>query len=189
MKTLRFSKDDPQRFNSDDPHCPAFMIFWHNRAFSVPYLFSTAVKQNSIAVVSQSNDGQYITDFLLSFGVKSVRGSSSKGGTKALRQMIDLVKEKKLIGLIPDGPRGPKYKLKPGVAFAAMKTDAPVVPVSVNCSSYWELNSWDDFQIPKPFSKVVFKVGKFVYLENNKELFQEHIKTLEKALMDVTEDK
>ena len=93
------------------------------------------------------------------FQIKSVRGSSSRRGSAALREMAAVLAAGGDIGISPDGPRGPKYQLHPGAIKLAQLTGAPIMPLHVAYSRYWELKSWDAFRIPKPFARVSVVVG------------------------------
>ena len=134
-------------------------LAWHNRLlFFAPALPGKA-RENTLAVVSPSRDGQYVSDFLRYFKVGTLRGSSNKKGANALLGAIHAIKENKNVAFTPDGPRGPKYKLKSGPVSLASKTGAPIHPIAINASSYWSVKSWDAFQIPKPGAKLTLIIG------------------------------
>lgn len=132
---------------------------WHNRLLFFAPAFPRRIRKRSVAVVSASRDGQYVSDFIKCFGIGSLRGSSSKKGVNALLGAIHAIKEGKNVVFTPDGPRGPRYVLKPGPVMLASKTGAPVVPLAINASRYWSVKSWDGFQIPKPFAKLTMIIG------------------------------
>ena len=125
-------------------------LAWHNRLLYFPAAIPRPIRRHTMAVVSASRDGQYVADFLHWFGVGSLRGSSSKKGANALLGAVHAINEKKNVVFTPDGPRGPKYILKPGPIKLASKTGAPILPVTINASKYWSIKSWDAFQLPKP---------------------------------------
>jgi len=134
---------------------PAIWIFWHNRLFIIPWAYRRALGQRpGAALTSASKDGAIVAAFLARFRIHAVRGSSSRRGVAALIELIRLVRQDYTIGITPDGPRGPRYTLNPGVITLAEKTGAAICPVRVHYSSYWRLKSWDGFMIPKPFSRV-----------------------------------
>ncbi len=134
-------------------------LAWHNRLlFFAPALPGKA-RENTLAVVSPSRDGQYVSDFLRYFKVGTLRGSSNKKGANALLGAIHAIKENKNVAFTPDGPRGPKYKLKPGPIILASKTGVPIYPLAINASRYWSVKSWDAFQIPKPGAKLTLIIG------------------------------
>ena len=93
------------------------------------------------------------------FGIGSVRGSSSRRGSTALREMAAILAAGGDMAITPDGPRGPKYRLNPGVVKLAQITGAPIVPLHIAYSRYWEIRSWDAFRIPKPFARVTTTFG------------------------------
>jgi lysophospholipid acyltransferase (LPLAT)-like uncharacterized protein len=110
--------------------------------------------RHSKALTSASKDGEILAAFLARFDIGAIRGSSSRRGALAMLEMVRTAEEGFDIAITPDGPRGPKYQLNPGVITLAQKAGIPVLPISVFYSRYWELKSWDAFQIPKPFATV-----------------------------------
>jgi lysophospholipid acyltransferase (LPLAT)-like uncharacterized protein len=154
FRTLRFRVED--RCGVSNPDCPPVIwACWHNRLLAVPIAY-TRLKLNRAAKVltSPSKDGAILADTIAKFGVGSIRGSSSRRGGVAMVELINAVKNGSDIGITPDGPRGPVYKLAPGILKVAQLSGAPIMPVFIRYSSYWELKSWDRFRIPKPFSRV-----------------------------------
>lgn len=137
-------------------------LAWHNRLL----FFGTAVprqtRKHTMAVISASRDGQYLADLLKYLGIGALRGSSSKKGANALLGAIHAIEDKKNVVFTPDGPRGPRYVLKPGPIMLASRTGAPILPVSLNASRYWACKSWDGFQIPKPGAKLTMILGEFI---------------------------
>ena len=138
---------------------PYISITWHNRLLFFPVMCPKYGRKKTAALISASRDGQYIADVVKLFGIKSVRGSTSRRAGVALKGAIECLNDKYNLSMTPDGPRGPCYKMSKGPVLMASKTGAPVLPVSVNYSSYWEAKSWDRFQIPKPWAKVTLMVG------------------------------
>ncbi len=132
---------------------------WHNRLLFFAPAFPRAIRKRCVAVVSASRDGQYVSDFIKCFGIGSLRGSSSKKGANALLGAVHAIQDGKNVVFTPDGPRGPRYVLKPGPVMLASKTGAPVVPLAINASRHWNVKSWDAFQIPKPFAKLTMIIG------------------------------
>ena len=101
-----------------------------------------------------------MAQFLDRFGVGAwVRGSTNRGGSASLRELVGWLKRGHDIGLTPDGSRGPIYEIKPGLILLAQLSKRPILPLSFEFSSSWRLKSWDRFFIPKPFSRVTFTVG------------------------------
>lgn len=165
-------------------------ICWHNRLFFFAAAFPAAVRKRTCAVVSASRDGQYIADFISILGLRSLRGSATRGGAKAQHQAVNALKKGFNVCFTPDGPLGPKYKMKNGPIQLASLMQTRILPISVNYSSCWSATSWDNFQIPKPFSKVqlVFGTPIEVPADLNSEEMELYRQKAEAALMAVTVD-
>jgi len=170
---------------------PIVSVTWHNRLIFFPLMFPRRERKKSVALVSASRDGQYITDLLKHFGVKSIRGSTSRKAAAVLHEAIKCVKEGYNVSFTPDGPRGPKYKMGRGPIYLASMTGALIVPMSVNASDYWELKSWDRFQIPKPWARLTVIVGKGIAIppDLDDEGIEKWRVIVEKSLMEMTSDK
>ncbi len=124
--------------------------FWHRCVFPATYFF----RNRGISVMtSRSFDGEYIARIIESFGFKAVRGSSSRGGVRALLGMHTVVEERGVAAFTIDGPRGPIYVAKPGPTLLARNTGQPIRCFYVAVQDAWVLNSWDRFMIPKPFTR------------------------------------
>ena len=145
----------------------AVTVTWHNRLLFFPAMFPRKVCERTVAVISASRDGQYIADLCAQFGVRCVRGSSSRKAVSVLHNAIKMAKGGSIISFTPDGPRGPKYVMSKGPVLMASLLGVPVVPVAVNYSSYWELGSWDKFQIPKPWAKITVIMGDEIYVPSD----------------------
>lgn len=153
--TLRFRiHDQSGDFSKNDPRGHIF-AFWHNRIAVLPFLYQKFYHGRKIAVmISRSRDGQMITDIAAEFGVEAVRGSTSKNGISAFRQILkELVSKGKDIGITPDGPRGPRYKVQPGIIHLAQISGYPIIPITYHLKWKIEFKSWDRFQFPIPFSR------------------------------------
>jgi len=157
--TYRVSYDDPQGCFEKLSPWPFVLTLWHNRILFTACFVRKAILQKMTVLISNSRDGEYISTFIRFFGLNVVRGSSSRGGAQALIELIREIKRGQSVILTLDGPRGPKYTIHPGAIVIAQRQSVPILPLSVNAESYWQLKSWDNTQIPKPFTKVVFKVG------------------------------
>lgn len=153
--TLRFRLID--RVNVLHEPLPAARLwaFWHNRLLVAPYLFERFFHGHPCAALtSASKDGEIVAAFLERFGIRAIRGSSSRGGGRALVEMKRAIQDGYFMGITPDGPRGPRYRLNPGVVKLAQMTGGTLVPMHVSYSRFWRLKSWDGFMIPKPFATV-----------------------------------
>lgn len=135
---------------------PVIYVLWHNRFFIVPPAWSKLCgsHRKTVALTSASHDGDMVARAMAVFGLGSVRGSSSRRGVAALVGLKRALQEGFDICVTPDGPRGPRYQLQPGIIKLAESTGAPIIPIHVRFFSAWRLKTWDRFVIPKPFSRV-----------------------------------
>ncbi len=124
---------------------------WHQRmAYHARYFGSRHIT----ILISQSRDGEYGARIAARLGFRSVRGSSTRGGIGALREMIERIKRGELAGVFADGPLGPPRIAKMGAIIMARSADAPLIPVLWGADRCWCLNTWDRYLIPKPFARV-----------------------------------
>ena len=165
----------------------AIYIFWHGRMLALAFAFRY---QSVRVLISSHSDGEYIYRITSRIGFGAVRGSSRRGGKEAREKLIEVVKNGYDIAITPDGPRGPRHVLQPGTISLAQKTGFPVIPTTVTAKSFWRSSSWDGFIIPKPFTKIVIKHDKPIYvpLDLTENQFEEHRKKIELALLNVTEE-
>jgi lysophospholipid acyltransferase (LPLAT)-like uncharacterized protein len=164
-KTIRFRIHDPHGFLSLRETGPMIFCFWHNRLALCVKLYTQFRRRqyNSPGVaglVSASKDGALLSAIFERFGVQPVRGSSSRRGAQALRELTTWSERGFDLAITPDGPRGPRYTLAEGAAGLACLTGRPVVPVSYFLHWKMSLNSWDAFQIPMPFSVCEVSIGR-----------------------------
>ncbi len=159
--TLTVRVEDPDGVLNNPERDGVLFAFWHNRILMMPYFCETIYRERSLTVmISRSRDGTLIADIAARFGIGAARGSSSKFGGDALRELMSKLKEPgQDVGITPDGPRGPVYKVQPGVIALAQKTGTSILPVTVRYHRKWELKSWDRFQIPRPFTRCQIVVG------------------------------
>jgi len=157
-------------------------MFWHARMLMLPFIYPG--KKISI-LISTHRDGEIIANVMNRFGFELVRGSSSKGGTVALREMVTLLKRGSDIGITPDGPKGPAEVVKGGVAQIARLSGRAVIPIAFSSSRKLRCRSWDRFFIPLPFSRLVFVVGDPLYFKKEEDIEDCRIR-IEKALNDAT---
>jgi lysophospholipid acyltransferase (LPLAT)-like uncharacterized protein len=164
---------------------PAIYVVWHARVLLLPYLYR---RRGFFALVSRSEDGSMIADLLRRFGFVTIRGSSSRGGAEGLRALAHAIGEGHSVVVVPDGPRGPREVLKAGVVVLARLTGAPVVPAALAASSEWRARSWDEFRIPKPFSRCVVRFGAPIFVRPKGDAAGEETarKEIEAALNAVT---
>jgi lysophospholipid acyltransferase (LPLAT)-like uncharacterized protein len=130
---------------------PAIYVLWHGRLLPCSYFRR---HEELATLISQHRDGDYIAGVVEGWwGFQAIRGSSSRGGAGALREMVRTLKSGKALAITPDGPRGPRQKMKPGPVIAAQLTGAPIIPVSAGTDRAWWVEGWDRFLVPKPFSR------------------------------------
>jgi lysophospholipid acyltransferase (LPLAT)-like uncharacterized protein len=130
--------------------------FWHENLLTGFHRFQHC---NLTALISSSRDGQRLSAVLQRWGYDLIRGSSSKKGYSSLRQCIRVLQEGKSIVITPDGPRGPRRTLKPGITAIAAAAGARVAPMALHASWYIRLKSWDRFVVPLPFSRIDITIG------------------------------
>ncbi len=136
------------------------LTFWHRRLVMMPLAYAFRRKDRGVAILaSDSRDGERSTATWAYFRIHAVRGTASDDGAKALVRMIRAVKEGWDFGITPDGPRGPRQQLKPGVLALARKTGAWIVPVCVAADRAITLKTWDAMVLPLPFSAVTVRYG------------------------------
>lgn len=136
------------------------LTFWHRRLVMMPLAYPFKRKHRGVAILaSDSKDGERSTATWKWFGIQAVRGTAADDGAKALVRMIRAVKEDWDFGITPDGPKGPRQVLKPGVIALAKKTGAAIVPVCVAYDRAFELKTWDAMPIPLPFAQCVVRFG------------------------------
>jgi lysophospholipid acyltransferase (LPLAT)-like uncharacterized protein len=135
--------------------------FWHNRVFLATYFWR---RRRIVVMTSQSFDGEYIARFIQRFGYGAARGSSTRGGVGAVVEMIRLMRAGCPAGFTIDGPKGPRYVAKMGAVLLAKKTGNPVLPFTITPARFWEIKSWDAFQIPKPFTRARLAIAPPIYV-------------------------
>lgn len=186
--TYRVTYDDPHECFVKLQPWPFVLSLWHNRILFTACFVRKAILQKMTVLISNSRDGEYVSTFIRFFGLNVVRGSSSKGGAQALIDLMNEIRKGQTVILTLDGPRGPKYTIHPGAIAIAQRESVPILPLSVNAKSYWQLKSWDNTQIPKPFTKVTFKVGTPLYIPADLPM-EDAEKLVKDAMMAVTVDR
>lgn len=162
-KTLRFRIINIDQVNKLFEENKNFVLaFWHGKMIVPWYLHRN---KNFAALVSLSNDGDILSSVLNKWNYNVVRGSSHRGGSDSLENMIELAKQNYSIAITPDGPTGPPEKMKAGAVVLAKKTNIPLVLLGVYVDKKFILNSWDKFQIPKPFTKVTVKYSESLFVD------------------------
>lgn len=191
-----------QRFRLHDPHGtlelararPSIYAIWHNRlAFSLVihgrYVRPWSNHRRLSALVSASRDGALLTAVLQAFDVEPVRGSSSRRGPQALLELKSWAERGLDLAITPDGPRGPRYRVQPGIIALGRVTGYPIIPVSYHLPWKIQIRSWDRFQIPIPFGRCLIRLGvPLVVSGDSPEVLEDARAELERRLMELTED-
>lgn len=157
LATARFTTEGERGYRSEwEAGRPVIFILWHGRLVPLSYYHRS---WNLVTLISASADGEYIARLVHRWGYDVVRGSSSRGGGPALRQLVRSVRDGRSIAVTPDGPRGPRERIKPGVMTAAQLTGCALLPVSAGCGSAWWFEGWDRFMVPRPFARIHIVYG------------------------------
>ncbi|HEY2800717.1 MAG TPA: lysophospholipid acyltransferase family protein [Chthoniobacterales bacterium] len=189
-RTLRFEIDDRAGLLGTPPNERYIGALWHNRLLFIPYVVHRFLPQrHGAALISTSRDGALIADLVERFGFAVVRGSTSRKGAAAVRQLADLIADGLDAVITPDGPRGPAYHLGRGIIFLAQLSGAAVIPLNMEFSSCWRAKSWDRFILPKPFSRVrvIFGPPHAVMTTSSEEEFERERLRLEETMMQLVE--
>jgi lysophospholipid acyltransferase (LPLAT)-like uncharacterized protein len=160
--------------------------FWHGRLLAMPF----AYKGCRIKVlISRHGDGEFISRIVGYFGIEAVRGSSRRGAMSSAREILGELKQGTSIAITPDGPKGPRYRIKQGIIEMARVTQKPIIPVTYSANRKKVFASWDRFVLPYPFSKVLFLWGDPVYVD--RDVDSEGLETIrqgvERTLVSLTE--
>ena len=140
----------------------AVVPFWH---YSVFYMLYHLRQYPGVAMVSASRDGEYIARVAELLGFETVRGSHNKFGIRALKGMVNQVKQGKNAGIVADGSQGPPLKVQPGAIMLAAKSGSPIMPIVWAVKRYKAFNSWDHTVLPMPFSPMILQYGDLIYVK------------------------
>jgi len=162
------------------------LCFWHGRLLMMPVSWNKKKKVN--VLISAHPDGQLLSNTVKHFKIDTIVGSSSKGGSMALRNILRSLKSGISIGITPDGPRGPKMKINSAIIKIASLTESKIVPLSYSVKNKFFLNSWDRFLLALPFNKGCFIWGKPIKVKKNISIKDDLklTKKLEKELINLT---
>ncbi len=161
-RTTRFAVEGWENFQaaSEGRRTPIF-VSWHEQVFLATYFWRN---RGIVVMTSQSFDGEYIARFIQRFGYGAARGSSTRGGTGALVEMIRLQRAGRPCGFVIDGPRGPRRIAKMGAVLLAKKTGQPILPFAVAPARFVEARSWDRMQIPLPFTRARLSIAPPIFV-------------------------
>lgn len=162
---LRVHFDD-QTTDPDHPRCPGAMIhaFWHENLL---FLASIPVRAELRVMISQHGDGELIAQVIRHLGIKTVRGSTTRGGAAAMLEMMEHAERRAHLAVTPDGPRGPRRRAQLGVIYLAARTGMPIVPYGMAYERAWRARSWDRMAVPWPFSRVAGVAGPLLHVPPN----------------------
>jgi lysophospholipid acyltransferase (LPLAT)-like uncharacterized protein len=165
---------------------PGIYPFWHRCVLPATWLFRN---ENIGVLTSLSRDGEYIARVIRRFGFVPVRGSSSRGGQRGLREMEAMVKAGGAVAFTIDGPRGPRFVAKKGPVMLARLTGTPITAFYVAVEKRWVLKTWDAMVIPKPFSRAYVRVAKYIPVASDADdaALDRHFAEMQAALERVTE--
>ena len=188
--TIRFEEVNPENLRSflDKGHT-VICAFWHGRLLMIPFAYKFKGVMKFSFLVSPHRDGQVVGKALQRFGLQPILGSTTRKGFTAFKNMVRAQQDGSSIALVPDGPRGPRYRVQMGVIELARLTGRPVIPLTFSSSRKKIFNTWDHFLLPYPFSKGVFIYGEPVFVDPNGD--RNHLEgkrtLLEKELHELTE--
>ncbi|MBN1293843.1 MAG: lysophospholipid acyltransferase family protein [Candidatus Latescibacteria bacterium] len=181
-----------EKYGSDDEFYrdggkPMIYAIWHGRMLIPLYCRRN---RGVYIIVSQHRDGELVTATVHASGNSTVRGSSTRGGGRALVELIKLAKKGEKIAITPDGPKGPRWSMQPGIIYLAAKSGVPIVPITASARHAYYFKSWDSFQLPLPFSKTVLKIGKPYVVTGglDEENIEFHRARLEEQLISLTRE-
>ncbi|MGH7457606.1 MAG: lysophospholipid acyltransferase family protein [Longimicrobiaceae bacterium] len=163
---------------------PFISVLWHGRMLPVMFRHRG---EGMVGLASRNRDGEQVARLMESWGYGAERGSSSRGGAAAVRGLLRHLEGGRSVAVTPDGPRGPREVLKPGVVALARASGAPMLPVAAGASKAWWLGKWDRFLVPKPFARVRVAYGLPIdapKLENGDESVQTLLSARLQALME-----
>ena len=165
---------------------PFIIAFWHGRLLLMPYVWRRGVPINMLT--SRHADGEFADRVLRRFAIATVRGSSRRGGSAALRELVRRLGRGECVGFTPDGPRGPRMRASEGVVAVARMSGAPILPVTVATTRCRMLDSWDRFLLALPFGRGLFLWGAPIHVPRDArgEALEGARRDLEEALNELT---
>jgi lysophospholipid acyltransferase (LPLAT)-like uncharacterized protein len=184
-RTWRVGTEHEERwrplYESRRPHV---FLLWHE--VLLPLLWHHR-DQGIAIVVSENRDGQYLTDFALALGYRAVRGSSSRGAARALLGAVRELQAGRAVAFTPDGPRGPRRELKPGVVAAAQRGGGVIVPIHARADRAWRVRSWDRVLVPKPAARITVTYGRPFEVEPGDQALANGLREADVRLAEIAE--
>ncbi len=173
-----------------DPHQPGatqriIYAFWHENLLLLAYQYG---RPDIYVLISKHADGQLITEIAERLGFRSVRGSATRGGVQAVREMITRAGQDAHLAITPDGPRGPRREVQMGVVYLAAQTGLPIVPIGISFDRPWRARSWDRFALPRPGSRARTVTGALIHVpaDADREQLERYRQRLEQAMHEVS---
>ncbi len=163
------------------------VLVWHQRLFTLATSFPDAGFKT---LVSSHADGEMLARIVKGLGHDAIRGSTTRRSVAAIRELIRAKKENVRIGITPDGPRGPPRKIQQGAIYLASKTGLPILITGIGLANSWTFNSWDKFKVPKPFSRILLRLGELVDIppDLNRKEIEEWRQKIEIAMCELSDD-
>lgn len=158
---------------------PLIFVLWHSRILP---LLALHQRKGVVALISRHRDGGYLADLAESWGYRSVRGSTQRGGDVGLLGIVRALQGGAMVAVTPDGPRGPAGRVQPGAVAAAQHAGVPIVAAGARPSSAWYLGSWDRMCIPKPFAAIDVEYSALIHIAAGKDGLREGIAAVQRAL-------
>jgi lysophospholipid acyltransferase (LPLAT)-like uncharacterized protein len=183
--TWRFEVRNAQAIESlRDQRRPFIFSLWHGQL--LPLLWHHRNQQIAV-LISEHRDGELVARLARSLGYRLIRGSSTRGGERALLSLVRELEDGQEVAVTPDGPRGPAFSFAPGALVAAHRSGASILPIAAHASRAWRLGSWDRFLIPKPFARVTVAYGNPVeVIANDSRSAAERAPEFEQVMMAAT---
>jgi hypothetical protein len=145
---------------------PAIYAAWHGELLMMASGYKEYTNRTDIdSIISRHSDGEMIARLIQLFGGRTIRGSSSKGGSSVLRLALKALESGRDIAITPDGPRGPRHSVAEGIVHLAQMKHVPIMTINCKASSAWRMKSWDAFCIPKPFCTLDFYFGEPFWID------------------------
>jgi len=163
---------------------PFILAFWHGRLMMMPYCWRRTDLVNML--ISGHRDGRLISQTVRHFSIESVVGSTTSGGAQAMRHLIRLMRKGGIVGITPDGPRGPRMRVGEGTVALARLSGVPIVPASFAASRRRVIGSWDRFVLALPFCRGVFLWGEPIEVPRNAD--SKTLESIRQALEDAMND-
>lgn len=164
--TIRLRIEDHADFIKHPPGHPVIFTFWHNRILAITpcFLRKYPPGRGGVSVLtSPSRDGRMLAKVAANLGMGAVFGSNNKRPAAAIQESLALLEKGGDLAITPDGPRGPIYRLSPGVIYLSQTSEFPILPMHAKFSRCIRLKSWDNFCIPLPFSEIRVRIGPYEY--------------------------